>query len=139
MFNDAISALGLVELPLKGKRFTWLNKQRSLLERLDWFFTSSSWTLTYPNTFVTPLTMETSDHTPSAISISTSIPKQHIFRFEIFLLQHRDFYEIVQQNWSLPSYHSDPAKAITAKFKRLSGLEKLEEYYFKSEGYNCQC
>lgn len=27
MFNQAISALGLIELPLKGKRFTWSNKQ----------------------------------------------------------------------------------------------------------------
>ena len=42
LFNNAISMLGLVELPLKGKRFTWSNKQFSpLLERLDWFFTSA--------------------------------------------------------------------------------------------------
>jgi hypothetical protein len=35
MFNEAISALGLVELPLKGQRYTWTNKQcPSLLERL---------------------------------------------------------------------------------------------------------
>lgn len=27
MFNEAISALGLVELPLKGQRYTWTNKQ----------------------------------------------------------------------------------------------------------------
>jgi hypothetical protein len=39
MFNEPISKLGLVELPLRGKRFTWTNKQESpLLERLDWFF-----------------------------------------------------------------------------------------------------
>jgi hypothetical protein len=84
LFNDAISTLGLVELPLKGKRFTWTNKQRSpLLERLDWFFTSPSWTLSYPNTFVTPLIMETSNHTPCAISISNAIPKHHIFKLRI--------------------------------------------------------
>jgi hypothetical protein len=39
LFNDAMSALGLVELPLKGRRFTWTNKQRSSpLERLHFFF-----------------------------------------------------------------------------------------------------
>lgn len=43
LFNEAISALGLIELPLKGRRFTWSNKQRSpLLEHLSWFFTSAS-------------------------------------------------------------------------------------------------
>lgn len=41
LFNAAISALGLVELPPKGRQFTWSNKQPfPLLERLDWFFTS---------------------------------------------------------------------------------------------------
>jgi hypothetical protein len=39
MFNEALSALGLVEIPLKGRAFTWSNKQDSPpLERLDWFF-----------------------------------------------------------------------------------------------------
>lgn len=39
LFNAVISSLGLVELPLKGRRFTWTNRQHSpLLERLDWFF-----------------------------------------------------------------------------------------------------
>jgi hypothetical protein len=53
LFNEAISAQGWVELPLQGRKFTWSNKQDPpLLERLDWFFTSNSWTLSYPYTFV---------------------------------------------------------------------------------------
>jgi endonuclease/exonuclease/phosphatase family metal-dependent hydrolase len=92
MFNEAISSLGLIELPLKGQRFTWTNKQHPpLLERLEWFFTSSNWTLSYPNTNVTTLVMETSDHVPCLINISTDIPKGCIFRFENFWLQHEDF------------------------------------------------
>jgi hypothetical protein len=75
MFNAAISTLGLVEIPLKGQRFTWSNKQHPpLLERLDWFFTSPSWTISYPNTNAFTLTMETSDHVPCLINISTVIP-----------------------------------------------------------------
>jgi hypothetical protein len=51
LFNEAISAQGWVELPLHGRHFTWSNKQDPpLLERLDWFFTFNSWTLSYPNT-----------------------------------------------------------------------------------------
>jgi hypothetical protein len=53
LFNEAISAQGWVELPLQGRKFTWSNKQDPpLLERLDWFFTSNSRTLSYPYTFV---------------------------------------------------------------------------------------
>lgn len=49
-FNEAISKLGLIELPLHGRQFTWTNKQfPPLLERLDWFFTSNSWTTQTPS------------------------------------------------------------------------------------------
>jgi len=41
IFNEVIDHLGLVELPLKGRAFTWSNMQSNpLLEQLDWFFTS---------------------------------------------------------------------------------------------------
>ncbi|KAJ1287418.1 hypothetical protein BS78_02G008500 [Paspalum vaginatum] len=66
LFNEAISELNLVEIPLHGKRFMWSNKQfPPLLERLDWFFTSPAWTSCFPNTTATSLVMETSDHSPS--------------------------------------------------------------------------
>jgi hypothetical protein len=36
IFNSTISHLGLVEIPLKGRRFTWSNMQETpLLEQLD--------------------------------------------------------------------------------------------------------
>jgi hypothetical protein len=55
LFNEAISNLGIIELPLKGRKFTWSNMQQDhLLERLDWLFTSSSWTISYPSTLYTP-------------------------------------------------------------------------------------
>jgi len=41
-FNEAISSLGLLEIPLLGKQFTWSNKQQPpLLERIDWFLLPS--------------------------------------------------------------------------------------------------
>jgi len=120
-----ISALGLVELPLKGRRFTWSNKQPSpLLERLDWFFTSAIWTVSYPNTFASPLVNETSDHVPCIISISTVIPKKSIFRFENYWMEHQDFLPLVQQAWSTPTHENDAAKIITAKFKNLRRVLK---------------
>jgi hypothetical protein len=58
LFNEVISSQGWVELPLYGRKFTWSNKQSSaLLERLDWFFTSASWTLNYPNSAAKALNM----------------------------------------------------------------------------------
>ena len=35
-FNEAINKLGVIELPLHGRQYTWTNKQfPPLLERLD--------------------------------------------------------------------------------------------------------
>jgi hypothetical protein len=55
LFNEAISALGVVELPLQGRKYTWTNKQDPpLLEKLDSFFTSNAWTSSFLGTLVTP-------------------------------------------------------------------------------------
>ena len=95
-FNESISALDLIEIPLKGKRFTWSNKQHPpLLERLDWFFTSSSWTSIFPSTSASTLNMETSDHVP-LVSIAIDIPKGAVFRFENYLMAHENFMEVDQ-------------------------------------------
>jgi hypothetical protein len=81
-FNSAISKLSLMELPLKGCKFTWTNKQEDpLLERLDWFFCSNAWMDSFPNSWATGLSRDISDHTPCLISATTRVPKPHIFRF----------------------------------------------------------
>jgi hypothetical protein len=120
LFNEAIYALGLVELPLKGRRYTWSNKQLSpLLERLDWFFTNVVWTITYPNTYASSLVNETSDHTPCVITISTAIPKTKIYRFENFWMEHDELMPLVAHVWDTTVNENDMAKIITAKFKIL--------------------
>jgi hypothetical protein len=85
IFNDDIGHLGLIELPIKGRAFTWSNMQSDpLLEQLDWFSTSPNWTLDYPLTEVFPMAQITSDHVPCRVSVSTRIPRANIFRLENF-------------------------------------------------------
>lgn len=125
LFNEAISALRLVELPLHGRKYTWTNKQHPpLLERLDWFFTSNSWTLSYRTSAAWALNMETSDHVPCVIKISTDVPKTPRFRFENYLMEHEQFLAVVQHGWGLPTVQTDTAKRITEKFKNLRRVLK---------------
>ena len=120
LFNNAISALGLVEIPLHGRKFTWTNKQHPpLLERLDWFFSSQSWTLRYPLTIAHSLVMETSDHWPCVIKIKTFISKGGIFRFENCWMAHESFLPMVASCWNGSFSQQDAAKLVTAKFKSL--------------------
>lgn len=122
-FNEAISSLALVEIPLKGRSYTWSNMPEApLIEKNDGVFTYENWSTDYPNTLVTPLSKPVSDHTPCVISIDTSIPKSQLFRFENFWLEHNNFKETVQSIWSQPLQEDNSAKLITAKSKRL--LEK---------------
>lgn len=118
IFNDMI---GLVELPLKGKGFTWSNMQADpLLEQLDWFFTSVNWTTEFPDTMVSPLARPTSDHVPCKVSVGTKIPRSNMFRFENFWTSHGSFYRTVQQSWDKPTVNLGNSMAnLSAKFKRL--------------------
>lgn len=121
IFNDMIDFLGLVELPLKGRGFTWSNMQDDpLLEQLDWFFTSVNWTADYPDTLVTPLGRPTSDHVPCKVTVGTKIPRANIFRFENFWTSHSSFHATVQQSWEKPVHNcSNSVANLSAKFKRL--------------------
>lgn len=120
LFNDAISALGISEIVQQGRKYTWSNMQPSpLLQKIDWIFTSNSWSLKYLDTAATGLEMTPSDHCPCLVNISTEIPRLKIFRFKNYWLKLQDFQEILNQAWLPPAPHSDCAKIITAKFKKL--------------------
>ena len=118
-FNEIISYHGLIELPIKVRSFTWSNMQRDpLLVQLDWFFTSTAWTLKFPNTLVTPLARPTSDHIPCVVSIGTAIPKAGVFRFENHWITMSGFFQTVESIWQIHC-PGDSAKSLSSKFKLL--------------------
>lgn len=85
LFNNVISHLGLINIPLQGKKFTWSNMQNPpLLEKLDWVFTNPAWTLAFSVTTCKALVMEVSDHCPLLITISTDVPRAHVFQLKTF-------------------------------------------------------
>ena len=111
-FNDFIREQNLTELPIKGRAYTWSNMQHQpLLEQLDWFFTTLHWTLSFPNTLVSPLGKPVSDHTPCNVVIQTTIPKSKIFRFETYWIAHPGFMEVVERAWRKPiKITNDPTR-----------------------------
>jgi hypothetical protein len=120
VFNSIISNLGLQEIPLKGRKYTWSNMQQEpLLEQLDWCFTSSNWISDYPNTLMYPMARVTSNHLPCVIQIGTSLPKVQIFRFEKFWMEHTDFMDIVKLTWEVEVRANNTASRISVKLKLL--------------------
>jgi hypothetical protein len=120
IFNEIIGHLGLLELPLKGRAYTWLNMQRNpLLEQLDWFFTSCNWIIDFPNIMVLPLARKGSDHVPCVVNIDTNIPKAKLFRFESYWVDQPGFLECVKNSWAHLSHKQYSSAILADKLKRL--------------------
>lgn len=82
-FSNLSGELGLIELPLLDRRFTWSNMRDSwTLERLDRAFFNLAWDQALPYTTLSSLTRTNSEHIPFKVCVSTSIPLSHIFHFE---------------------------------------------------------
>jgi exonuclease III len=95
-FNNAIDAMALIELPLLDRSFTWTDKRDSpVLARLDRAFINLSFSSAFPNSSLTSRISSTSDHVPLVVSIPTTIPKTHLFRFENLWLKKADFFTSV--------------------------------------------
>ena len=120
IFNEFIRSHSLVEIPIKGRAFTWSNMQTNpLLEQLDWHFTSVDWAAKYPNTLVMPLGRPTSDHVPCYVSIQTKIPKTKLFRFEDYWIKQPGFFDVVQCLWNKRCYAPNAAAVLCKKLKTL--------------------
>lgn len=125
-FNDLLQHLDLVNIPFQGRNFTWSNVQDDLLlEKLDWVFTSPSWTLSYPNTSMQVLGGPIFDHSPFVIKIGTMIPQAFLFRFENFLSEFSSFLPTVELHWNISHYYANAAKTSNSKFKPVrAGLKR---------------
>jgi len=120
MFNELISDLDLVENPFSGREFTWNNMQRDpLLVKLDWVFTSSTWTLSYPATHVQPLSRPTYDHIPYVLHIVNNIPKAKLFRFENYWVAHPGFLDNVSLHWNNSLVFANAAQNLASKLKHV--------------------
>ena len=124
-FNNAIHKLGLIDIPLLDKLFTWSNhRDTPTLARLDRFFFNSGMSSPFPNSSLMSAPKPTSDHTPIRLTISTSIPKPNIFRFENAWLHHQDFLPSV-----LPAWHGntsdDAAGTLVGSMKAVRCAAKV--------------
>jgi hypothetical protein len=111
-----------------------------LLVKLDWIFTSSTWTLSYPTTYVQPLSKPVFDHIPYVLDIGSSIPKSNLFRFENYWTEHSDFLSTVDLHWNNSAVYANAAKNLSSKLKQVrASLKKWSKSLSKLSKliYNC--
>ncbi|CAN6300756.1 unnamed protein product [Urochloa humidicola] len=99
-FNGCINRLGVIDIPLLDRLFTWSNQRSNpTLAQLDRVFFNVEMSLSFPNSSLTSLPKPTSDHTPLQLRFSTEIPKPNLFRFENAWLKHQDYLPTVLPAW----------------------------------------
>ncbi|XP_026429782.1 uncharacterized protein LOC113326232 [Papaver somniferum] len=98
--NKFIVEHDLIDLPLKGARYTWSNGQTNpVMCRLDRFLISPSFEQQYP--FVTQLAKArpTSDHIPILLDISDPSWGPSPFRFENMWFMENGFLKLLEDWW----------------------------------------
>jgi hypothetical protein len=88
-----------------------------LLEQLDWFVTTPSWTKKFPTIVVLPLAKASSDHVPCMVTIDSIIPRANLFRFESYWVDSPSFLDCVNKSWKKRSYKQNSAVILAHKFK----------------------
>ncbi len=95
-FRNIISYLGLFDLPIINKAFTWSNERSSpTLECLDRALISRDWHSFFPRSILRALPRPRSDHTPLVLSTSSFVPSYHLFRFKTFWLRYPAIPEVI--------------------------------------------
>lgn len=73
-FNTIIQHHDLIELELSNRMFTWSNNRANpTFEKLDRFFVSHDWDLSYMNSLVKGLNRDLSDHVPLMLCVGKDI------------------------------------------------------------------
>jgi exonuclease III len=131
LFNNTLDCLGVVELQLQDCLFTWSNMRSApTLARLDRAFVNNDHTSSFPSTTLTTLPRLASDHKPLLVSMSTSIPKSRVFRFENAWLHHPLF--LPDRFFAPPAVytHSNSRSTSTFRFKPFTRpLPSLPSYF----------
>lgn len=107
-FREVVSEIGLLDLPILNKAFTWTNgRGNPTLERLDRAFISNEWLLAFPRSILRALPRPRSDHSPLVLSAFSFLPSAYLFRFESFWLRYPAVNEVVTNAWNSISPGTD--------------------------------
>jgi hypothetical protein len=109
IFQQLVQTLGLIDLRLHGRQFTWSNeREMPTFARLDRFLISNSWSQLFPNCLQTKLPTTVSDHSPIASTSSTTFRLPNTFRFKIFWLKLPEFKDLVHASWDRTTLAENP-------------------------------
>ncbi|GJR60339.1 RNA-directed DNA polymerase, eukaryota, reverse transcriptase zinc-binding domain protein [Tanacetum coccineum] len=100
IFNAFIQDVGLIDLPMGGKMFTWMNKSGSKLSKLDRFLISNNVLLALSKLQVTVLDRVWSDHNPILLHCQNNDFGPTPFKVYHSWFERCDFDNVVKETWN---------------------------------------
>ncbi|GLT50971.1 hypothetical protein SLA2020_244230 [Shorea laevis] len=118
------------DLQFSGAFFTWCNKQGEndrLWCKLDRVMANSTWVSAFPNTSVVFLNPQSSDHSPSLVTVDVLLnDKPRPFRFYNAWSKDENFLDLVRETWSL-DIQGCPMFVVVQKLKLVK--QKLKQLH----------
>ena len=127
-FRRLINDLGLQELPLHGRKYTWSNQQDTpTLVRLDRFLCTVDWEQLFPNCLLQSTASDGSDHCP-LLGLHDNKPGKARFHFEAYWTKLEGFQEAVEIAWVSEPASSCPFDTLSRKFRAtVRGLQSWSQ------------
>ncbi|GJW48714.1 RNA-directed DNA polymerase, eukaryota, reverse transcriptase zinc-binding domain protein [Tanacetum coccineum] len=114
-FNSFIDSTGLVDLPISGRSFTWMNKAGTNLSKLDRFLILEDVTIRIPDVRITTLDRLWSDHNLIFLRIDKTDFGPTPFKLYNSWLLRDGFDNLIKEEWEL----LDSNLKCHEKFRRL--------------------
>lgn len=117
-FRHTIHRLGLQDMPMVGRHFTWCNQEEhAVMARLDRLLFNNDWEDLYPISDLLPLSSNISDHSPLLLTCSSERPRAYRFRFKNFWCKLPGFMDVVKEAWTQETPGHDPMKIFNIKLQ----------------------
>ncbi|GKA71906.1 RNA-directed DNA polymerase, eukaryota, reverse transcriptase zinc-binding domain protein [Tanacetum coccineum] len=134
-FNSFIDATGLVDLPIGGRCFTWMNKAGTKLSKLDRFLISEDVIDLLPDIRITALDRIWSDHNPILLHVDKIDFGPSLFKLYNSWLLRDGFDDLIKSEWdSLDSNNSrfpikchEKFRILKAKIRQWNNNNKTME------------
>lgn len=103
LFRDFLNSTGLMDVDLKGCKFTWMSNPRGGVvtrEKIDRVLVNYNWRVEFPNTMATALPIISSDHSPIVFQFNPPHGSGVSFKFEAKWVEHEECVETVREGWT---------------------------------------
>jgi len=139
-FRRWINDLGVSEIPLHGRKYTWTSSFTNAsptLVRLDRLFCTLDWEDQFPGCLLQCAASNDSDHCPLILGLQDIIGCKKRFHFEAFWPSLDGFLEVVKDAWDTVQPRTCPLDTLALKLKATArGLQSWSQKkfgHFKSQ------